>query len=190
MGIIENIFLVIYKKILIIYAFIMGQTNSSSIEPVNSFIVTENDIDIITLSKEEIDKENILNFLKHHIIYTDDKFYPMYFFNEPLIIRFKYQNEVYKICLNKLENERKEHLQIIRGPKILSAFIKNGNDEEYITDEIIELHGPNRNFFSHIPDVESDISIILKKYKGNLYTFDMMGKHVIYDLVDSSKIII
>ena len=90
---------------------------------VESFIITEDGIEILSFNKET-DKENLMKYLKHHIMYTDDKFHKMYFFDEPLIVRFKYQNEIYQICLKQLESKNTDHSVVMKEPKYLSAVVK------------------------------------------------------------------
>jgi hypothetical protein len=149
----------------------------------DSFIITENGIEIINLTKET-DRVNLIKYLKHHIMYTDDKFHPMYFFDGPLIVRFKYQNETYQVCLKQLESKNTDHSVSIKEPKILSAVVKLNEDDEgkCVTEQLVEFHGPNRNFFSHIPDTVADFSMILKDHRGELHTFDMMGNKNIHKL--------
>lgn len=152
----------------------------------SSFVIDENiaNIEIIEVNRS-IDQNNLINYLKHHIMFTDDKF-KIEHFHEPLIVRFKFQNEIYKIHLKHLISKNTDHSVSINDAKYLSAVIKNHDHEEgiYITDLLVELHGPERNFFSHIPDVISDLSVLLKEYKNNgkLYTFDMLGNQKIIEL--------
>ncbi len=115
-------------------------------------------------------------------MYTDDKFYSINFFDEPLIVRFKYQNEIYQLCINQMKCKNIDHSVSVKDPKILSAVVKNKEEEKCITEQLVELHGPDRNFFSHIPDAISEKSILLKDHKGELHTFDMMGNKHIYRL--------
>lgn len=152
-----------------------------------SFVVDEKniDIEIIDLNKDT-DRNNLTNYLKHHIMLTDDKFHPMYFFDEPLVVRFKYQNETYRICLKQLEAQNTDHSVSMNEPKYLSAIIENdeGNEGLHITDLLVEYHGPDRNFFKHIPDTVNDIPLLLAPiYKGcKLHTFNMMGTLKVHDL--------
>ncbi len=173
------------EKILTLYIFIIssfGYTITQKKEA-KSFIITEDGIEILDLTKE-VDKDNLLKYLKHHIIHSDDKFHPMYFFDEPLIVRFKYQNEIYQVCLRQLESKNTDHSITIKEPKFLSAIVKLDEKDEgrCITEQLVEFHGPCRNFFSHIPDTISDFSVILKDIKGELHTFDMMGNQKIHRL--------
>jgi len=142
---------------------------------VESLIVTEESVQVLNLSKT-VDSDNVSKYLRHHIMYTDDKFHEMDFFDGPLVVRFKYQNETYQICLKQLKSKNNEHTVVVRQPKYLSAVIKVGDSEESITEKIVEFHGPSQNFFSHILDAVSDIEVILKDHKGTLYTFDMLGR--------------
>jgi len=180
------------EKILGLYVFIMlslGYTLRPNKE-VDSLIVTKNEIEIIEMSIDT-DKDNLINYLKHHIMYTDDKFHPMYFFDNHLFVRFKYQNEIFQICLTQLESKNTDHSVIMKEPKFLSAVIKkdtNKNEpdpsQNCITEILVELHGPERNFFKHIPDTVCDLSVLLslKKHTGLLYTFDMLGNDTIHEL--------
>jgi len=139
----------------------------------NSFIITDKDVEILEINKN-VDTENLLKYLKHHIMYTEDKFNKTYF-DSPLIVKFKYQNEIYIIHLNKLECKNIDHSVIFKEPKFLSAVIK----DEDITKKLQELHGPSRNFFKHILDAVSDIHLLLSNYHGKLQIFDMMGQEFI-----------
>ncbi len=173
------------EKMLIIYIYfwaIFGYTVAPKKE-VDSFIITEDGIEIIDLTKET-DRGNLVKYLKHHIMCTDDKFHPIYFFDEPLRVRFKYQNEVYQICLKQLESKNTDHSVIAKEPKILSAIVKLYEDDEgkCVTEQLVEFHGPDRNFFNHILDTVSDFSVLLKDHKGELHTFDMMGNKNIHKL--------
>lgn len=185
----KGIFSRIYNKICekLINLYILFWTSLGyKIAPdkqVESFIVTEDGIEILSFNKET-DKENLIKYLKHHIMYTDDKFHKMYFFDEPLVVKFKYQNEIYQICLNQLESKNTDHSVVMKEPKYLSAVIKLDDEDEgiCITEKFVEFHGPNRNFFKHIPDCVSDFSVIFKDHKGKLHTFDMMGNQEVHDL--------
>jgi len=173
------------EKLLNIYIYFMIYLGCSvgSKKEVDSFIVTKNDIEILDITKE-IDKDNLNKYLRHHIMCTDDIFHPMYFFDGPLLVRFKYQNEIYQICLKQLESKNTDHTMTNKEPKFLSAVIKiHENDQgKCITEKLVELHGPDRNFFNHIPDTISDLPILLKDYRGKLHIFDMMGNQKIHEL--------
>jgi hypothetical protein len=167
-----NSFIGIYVSLLIAIGY---ETKCG--KSVDSLIVTKEDIEVLHLSKNA-DKDNIVNYLKHHIMYTNDKFHPMYFFDGPLIVKFKYQNEIYQICLIQLESKNTDHSVIMKEPKYLSAVIKKNKDDEEgkcITEQFVEFHGPNRNFFKHISDTTSDFSVIFQNHNGILHTFDMVG---------------
>lgn len=150
---------------------------------VSSFIIDEKDIEIIGVTKDT-DRNNLVKYLKHHIMYTNDKFHPMYFFDGPLVVRFRYQNEIYRICLKQLESKHTDHSVSISEPMYLSAVVKQHNNDEgiLITEQLVEFHGPGRNFFSHIPDSVSELTVLLSEHKGLLYTFDMLGNQKIYKL--------
>ncbi len=176
------------EKFLGAYVFfwtLLGYLSASKKET-DSFIVTKEDIEILEYSRET-NKDNLVKYLKHHIMYTDDKFYPMYFFDDHLRIRFKYQNEVYQLCISQMECKNTDHSISIKSPKILSAVIKTHENDEgmCVTKQLVECHGPDRNFFSHMPDAVSDIPVLLKNHKGKkteLHTFDMMGNKYVYKL--------
>jgi len=175
----------IYESVIYLYVLFwtsLGYTLAPK-KDVESFIITENGIEIIDLTKD-VDRNNLLKYLRHHIMYTDDEFHPMYFLDEPLIVRFKYQNEIFQVCLNQMESKNTDHSVSIKDPKILSAVVKLDENcqGKCITEKLVEFHGPDRNFFSHIPDTVSDFSVILKDYKGELHTFDMMGNQNIHKL--------
>jgi hypothetical protein len=185
-NVLSRIYHKVCEKLLNLYIFLWSslgyeiKTNKT----VDSFIITEDDIEILDLTKE-VDRDNLIKYLRHHIMYTDDVFHPMYFFDGPLVVRFKYQNETYQICLKQLESKNNEHSVVMKEPKYLSAVVKNSDIEEgiCITEKIVELHGPTRNFFNHIPDSVSDFSVILRDHKGKLHTFDMMGNQKIHEIV-------
>lgn len=146
----------------------------------DSFIIEKNDIEILNLSRET-DIINATKYLRHHIMYTEDNFHPMYFFGKHLLIRFKYRNEIYQICLKQMESKNTDHSVSMKEPKILSAVMKfcenEENKEKYVTEQLVEFHGPNRNFFKHIPDTTLDFSILLGIDNGELNIFDMMGNN-------------
>jgi hypothetical protein len=184
-NVISRIYEKFCEKTLTIYIYFwssLGYTFAPEKEA-DSFIITKDGIEIIDLTKET-DRGNLIKYLKHHIMYTDDEFHPMYFFDEPLIVRFKYQNETYQVCLKQLESKNTDHSVSIKEPKILSAVVKLNEDDEgkCVTEQLVEFHGPNRNFFSHIPDTVSDFSVLLKDHKGEIHTFDMMGNKNILKL--------
>lgn len=184
----KSIFVKIHNKICekLLNSYIVFWTalgyEIGSITTAESFIYVENKIEILE-SNKDIDLDNIIKYLKHHIMYTDDNFHKLYFIDEPLIIRFKYQNEIYQMCLKQLECNNTDHSVIKKESKCLSAIVKLNDDDDdgiCITDKFVEFHGPERNFFTHIPDCITDFSIILKDYKGKLCIFDMMGNQQIY----------
>ena len=86
------------------------------------------------------------------------------------------------MCLKQLKSKNHDHSVIKKEPKYLSAVVKNGENEECVTNKLVEFHGPSRNFFIHIPDAVSDVRIILKNHKGKLHTFDMLGMQQIHDI--------
>jgi hypothetical protein len=168
----------------IVYFFRWCKHESSKIE-VESFIVSDNDIKILFVSdginELIIDNNNLIRYLRHHILHNSDKFENVYF-DKPVFVRFKYLNETYQICLSKLESTKDCHLDIVSSPKYLSAVI---NDDVYITDQIKELHGPTKNFFNHIPDAISDFSVLLAEHTGKLETFNMLGNKEVHILKSS-----
>jgi len=185
---IKNCICELYNSITHIFYIFLGKlfVRKKTNNKVESLIVSDSSIQIINtniqLNENEID--NIRNYLHHHILYTDHTFHPTYF-NNFLHVKFKYQNEMYQICLTKLESTKNEHLDVISTPKYLSAVIISDEGEHCITDTIKEFHGHTKNFFKHIPDTIHDLSIILKdhkKYNSKLHTFDMMGNNQITDL--------
>jgi hypothetical protein len=184
------------EKLMNFYIFLANIIGYKIVVPniqASSFVVDENDeleiIEITAKDGKEVDKENLTRYLKHHIMLSDDKFKKDHF-DEPLIVRFKYQNEIYRICLKHLIAKNTDHSISVNDPKYLSAIVKqHDNDDDdgiHVTDVLVEYHGPDRNFFSHIPDVISDILILLKEHHngaGNkLHTFDMMGNIKIHEL--------
>lgn len=174
---------------------------------VNSFVVPDdqlNNIEIIDCSGV-VNSDNLVNdlvndlvnYLKHHILYSDTTF-TEHQFDRILSVRFKYQNEIYTICLNGLHSKKTEQTNVVKEPRILSAIIegevrnegevksegevKNEETNIDVTEEIVELHGPTRNFFKHIPDAIFDPAHILTKYNGfRLRVFDMLGREYVYE---------
>jgi len=184
----QGIFSQIYASILnFIHQFLSKFYEHKKVE---SLIVTDSDIKIIC-ADQNLDEQNLLNYLRHHILFTDDQFYVTYF-DEPILVRFKYLNETYQICLKKLESTKDDHQDIICSPKYLSAIIKDPENTENtinITEHFKEIHGHTKNFFKHIPDAVHDIPSILKDYNGGLikngsklHTFNMMGHENIHEL--------
>jgi hypothetical protein len=141
---------------------------------VESFVISNKDINILDSSKKLTKRElsNLLNYLRHHIMYTDHPFVQTDF-DEPLVIRFKYKNEIYRICLSGLKSRNTEHGIVKKEPRILSAVV----GDECITDIINEYHGPEQNFFGHIPDSVSCPRTLLSKELqcGDINIFDSLG---------------
>ena len=155
--------------------------NKSSEKKRESLIVTDTDIKILETTLE--DSKNLLNYLRHHIMYTDDTFENIYF-EDPIFVKFKYLNETYQICLKKLESTKDDHAEIIKNPPPLVATIRDPSDSDKVTHDITEklreLHGSTKNFFKHIPDAEHELSDILKEHSGKeLHVFDAMGCSII-----------
>ena len=183
-GIIQKV-AILYNKVYScfhIYTLgIFGKFGYGTLEnkKVESLIILNHDIDILDISEIAtghrivLDIPNLRKYLMHHIIYTDDMFEKIYF-DKPLIIKFKFENEIYQICLNCLESKKSDQKTIIKEPRYLSAVIIEEENETDVTEKIIEFHGPLRNFFRHIPDTAFDISLITEK-KGCLHTFNMLG---------------
>jgi len=144
----------------------------------DSFIVSDENINIIEITPPQESDENIYLYLRHHILHTQDVFEKTYF-EQPVFVKFKYLNETYRICLSKLESSSDDHLEITKSPRLLWAAV----DQKDVTDKLREFHGPSRNFFNHIPDAITDISHILAPNKGKLHTYDIMGKNKVIDIV-------
>lgn len=146
------------------------KTNAESFVPEDRIRI----IEIIDKHNHNITEDELSNYLEHHL---DEK--PADFtkkeFKHPIIVRFKYQNEIYSMCLKSMKYTRNEHKEIKPTPKYLSAIIRHGDDEICVTQRIREFHGHSKNFFDHIPDVENDLKKLLENHKGDLYTYDMMG---------------
>lgn len=171
-----NYFCQKFLNICIYIANILGY-NIIHKKNIDSFIIDNNDIEILHLS-HDIDKENVFYYIRHHIMYTDDTFIPIHSLDEPLAVKFKYLNETYTIYLNKLISKNNEHSVIYKEPKILYAVMNShtDNNEIHITDEIVELHGPTRNFYNHIPDIVPFSKVLHSKYgNGKIITLDMIG---------------
>jgi hypothetical protein len=170
---------IIHKTIYVLSCIFNLFRKNNKVEPFDK--EDNHQIEILETNKS-IDEKNVQNYLNHHILYTDDKFHETHFTEEPLIVKFKYNNQIYQISLNKLESKKEDHLPIVKQPKILSAVVKKDNDEYCVTEKISQFHGNTRNFFSHIPDVKNDFSIIIKDNDGKLYIFDMMGNHKVHTI--------
>lgn len=111
----------------------------------------------------------------HHVIDENTNFSTQAF-SSPLFVRFKYINEIYQICLVKLESTKDDHKPIEELPRYLSGtIITNGGTEICVTQKLKEFQGFTRNFFKHIPDAIHDLSHLFKEHSGELHTFDMMG---------------
>lgn len=161
----------------IVYFFRWCKRGSSGKVDIESLIVSDNDIKILSVNTD-IDNDNLVKYLRHHILHSSDTFETIYF-KKPIFVRFKYMNETYQICLAKLESTKDCHLDIVSNPKYLSAVV---NNEIHITDKIKELHGPTKNFFNHIPDAISDFSVLLAEHSGKLETFNMFGEQKVHIL--------
>lgn len=153
-----------------IYSFNVHESNTIEILNVQCIVIQED----IT---KQLNVSNILSYLVHHIIDHTIEFIKTEF-KRPVIVKFKYNNNTYKICLERLKSTRMDQISCIPDPMILSASIhqpqgQNQDSERLITSEVIEYHGPDRNFFRNIPDAVSDISVLF----GNnpIYIFDIMG---------------
>lgn len=144
-------------------------------------------IEIEHKNEENINCDNILKYLNHHILLQKSIFYVQYF-KKPIIVKFKYMGNVYRICLKKMECKNDQHSTINKNPKILSAFIKKDNNEIDVTDILKEFHGNNKNYFAHIPDsinVITELSYLLK-HEGELEIYDMIGNINKYDIKNNS----
>lgn len=170
---------IVFNNILYTFVYYIScfrRKNNNKVE-VESLIVSNPEIILIETS-EDVDSNNLLKYLRHNIMYTDDTF-DITYFEKPIFVRFKYLNETYQICLTRLESTKDCHSDIIGTPKYLSAVI---NDEVHITEKMRELHGHTKNFWSHIPDSISDFSVLFNPYKGKLHTFDMIGQNKIIEI--------
>jgi hypothetical protein len=166
----------------IIHAYFYGSIeNNKNNKNISSFYEkTDNDISIIEVETNDIiDYENLINYLKHHILLDDSIFYNQYFVR-PIFVKFRHSGQIYRICLKKLESKSNDHTLIKKDPKILSAVINN-NYEIDITDTLREFHGNNKNYFEHIPDAISDLSCLLW-YDGELHVYDMVGNISKYNI--------
>jgi hypothetical protein len=169
------------------FAILFGY-NIVSKNDTSSFIFDEKNVNIKLYEvSKDIDTNNLIKYLRHHIMQTDDEFYPKHF-EVPLFVKFGFQNEVYQICLSRIYSKKTDHSVSLKEPRILSAILKhheNDEDDEgiSITEQLVEFHGPDRNFFSHIPDAISDISILLASHGGKeLHIFDMLGNKKIHTI--------
>jgi hypothetical protein len=144
-----------------------------------------NDISIIEVETNNIiDYKNLIDYLKHHILFDNSVFYKQYFVR-PIFVKFKHSGQIYKICLKKLECKNNQHTFIEKSPKILSAIVKKDCEID-ITETLKEFHGNNKNYFKHIPDAVSDLSYLLS-HDGELYVYDMAGNINKYDIKKQSS---
>ena len=141
-------------------------------------------IEIYDNNNHSLNTKDIQNYLEHHILTNKDikNNFNNITFDNPIHIKFIHSNNIYKICLNGMTCTKEQHKNIISTPKFLSAVLKNDNNEIYVTDELSEYHGPNKNYFSHIPDAISSLKYLLGNKKGELHTYDMMGNSNIIKL--------
>jgi hypothetical protein len=150
-----------------------------------TLIVDHSDMDIKIISVESVDHnnnydyDNIQNYLRHHIVDPKHNFYKTHY-NNPVFITFKYINKHYKICLKSMSSTHMDHYEIEETPRILYAIVKN-HTETNVTDKIKEYHGNTKNFYSHIPDIITDLYYLLG-HEGELHIFDMMGNDEITNL--------
>ena len=119
--------------------------------------------------------DNILRYLKHHIMITHDTFDKIDF-EFPIKVTYTYIGGKYEIWLTRLKSHNSEQLDIIREPMFLSVSVDGVYDKD-ITNRLNQLHGPTSNFYAHIPDAVS-INHVLYSIIGNnkkITTFDMLG---------------
>lgn len=149
-------------------------------------LIPEDCIRIIEISDDHnhgLSEEELCNYLEHHL--DSDGPEPNFTkitFEHPVKIRFKHGNEIYSMCLKGMTSTRDDHKEIQTTPKYLSAVIRHGDDEICVTNRIREFHGHSKNFFDHIPDVISDLNVLLNDCEGQLHTYDMMGSSKVHDL--------
>lgn len=142
------------------------------VENQESIIYQEtDDITLLEVSEDTVDKANILKYLNNNIRNIDDTFFEDIFKN-PVKIKFKYRGKTCRMCLTKLESTHGDHTEIEETPRILSASI---NDVDF-TDIIEEYHGNTKNFYRHIPDTMHDISYLINEV-GELHVYDTMGDY-------------
>lgn len=134
----------------------------------------------------ETNNDNLLRYLRHHVASTGEEFQEVDFEDKLQIVEFFYNNEHYIICLRRLKSLKDDHLEVKRGPSFILAILKdNNNDSTDLTEKIKKLHGPTRNFFSHIPDTLSEIDKILTtitEYRGTLNILDMNANTTSYSI--------
>lgn len=151
-----------------VYSFIIDENEKIKVLDINCILCTEE----VT---NKIDVNNVENYLNHHYIDNTISFTATEY-DRPIIVQFKYNNNIYKICLDKLKTLAKDQTTITREPMILSATIRTKFSKKCssITKEIVKFHGPDRNFFKHIPDAITDLNVIF----GNniIYIFDSLGR--------------
>lgn len=163
---------IIYEMLLFVYNLFYPISNYKG-----SIIINDtNDITILEISDDKVDRLNILRYLNNNIKHTNDAFYKEVF-DSPIRVKFEYLGRIYRICLSKIETSNNEHTEIEEIPKILSATVEDTD----ITEIVREYHGHTKNFYKHIPDVIYDLSYILE-LDGDLHTYDTMGNYNVYVL--------
>lgn len=148
-----------------------------------TFTEQDNVIEVIETS-ETVDLDNLLKYLRHHFMFTDESFNSV-IFATPLNVRFKCDKKTHRIVLKKLNCTKKDHVDIVKLPTILSVVISKVTDTESkdndgvcITNTIVEYHGHTKNFYTHIPDAVYNFNEAIKDFShlGNIVTiYDTTG---------------
>ncbi len=160
-----------------------GPSNVESLIPEENIRI----IEIIDDHDHGITEDELCRYLEHHIELEGPDNFDKKTFEHPVTVRFKYRNEIYSMVLKGMTSTKDDHKEIKKTPKCLSAIIRytdsqGKTNESCVTERIREFHGHSKNFFDHIPDVISDLDILLKGYKGQLHTYDMMGNTKVVEL--------
>lgn len=177
----------IKNNIILLYMYIFYNCNIPDTPTKADSFITNDEITIISVSDSEVDLINLQNYLNHNILHTDDVFYNVEKFPKPIMIKFKYCGEVYRLCLKSLKSKKHEHNEVVKQPRYLSVVVKNGETEiENITERMTEFHGNTRNFFDHIPDSVFDFSLVFDDMRiedgYSIHTYDMSGNEEIIKL--------
>lgn len=144
----------------------------------------EQEIIEVLETSHNVDVENVIKYLKNNILKTEDNFKES-FFREPLVVKFRHLKSVYTIALNALKSTNKDHHTILSTPSFLSAQATIDNCEKCVTNEVNEIHGPDKNYFGHIPDTISEPGQLMKicpvlKKSSRVLTMNILGEESVH----------
>ena len=167
------------------YYYFFKKNDAISFIPDKEHVISILDVKEVTGEDIVIDndtRKNIINYLLHHFNDHNVKFEDQRF-QDPIIVRFKCINQVYRICLKCLKTTRENCSVVKKDPFVISAKITSDNREITITNMIKELHGPYQNYNYHIPDVIKNLEYFFQDYQGEkIEILDIMGKKTSIEL--------